>query len=293
MVSEGKVGFPQVQQALMALTTEGGRFENMMDKQSKSFSGMMSNLKDSWGIFMREQGEKILPWAKDVTERLQGILVKVADWISRNPELAKTLLFVATGILGVLAVIGTLGLVLPTIITGFTLLGTAIAFVAANPIVLLIAALGLMILKLKQAMDEVGGAKEFFRQTWDGIKIIFKEAIDSIIGFFQPLINKINEVKDKVASFKNSISGTVGGAVNSVGNLFGRASGGSVSPNRSFIVGENGPELFTPATYGMISNGGGATITINIGGNTFMGREGIAEQIGNEIMKVIKRNVQI
>jgi hypothetical protein len=51
-----------------------------------------------------------------------------------------------------------------------------------------------------------------------------------------------------------------------------RASGGPVAGNNSYIVGERGPELFTPGTSGMITpnhalgGGGGNTITVNVNG---------------------------
>jgi len=50
-------------------------------------------------------------------------------------------------------------------------------------------------------------------------------------------------------------------------NLGGRASGGPVSRGSSYVVGERGPELFTPSGSGFISpngNGGGQTIQIYI-----------------------------
>ena len=49
-----------------------------------------------------------------------------------------------------------------------------------------------------------------------------------------------------------------------------RALGGPVSANNSYIVGERGPELFTPSTSGNITPnhamGGGASITVNVNG---------------------------
>ena len=47
LVTAGKVGFPEVQKALQAMTSEGGKFYNLMEEQSKTISGQISNLKDS------------------------------------------------------------------------------------------------------------------------------------------------------------------------------------------------------------------------------------------------------
>ena len=48
MVSAGKIGFPDVQKVIMKMTNEGGQFFNLMEKQSKSLTGMISNLGDTW-----------------------------------------------------------------------------------------------------------------------------------------------------------------------------------------------------------------------------------------------------
>lgn len=47
MVEEGKVGFPEVQKAIIDLTNEGGRFGGLMEAQSKTISGRISNIEDT------------------------------------------------------------------------------------------------------------------------------------------------------------------------------------------------------------------------------------------------------
>lgn len=47
MVSAGKIGFPMIEQAFENITDKGSMFGGMMDKQSTSFAGLMSTLKDS------------------------------------------------------------------------------------------------------------------------------------------------------------------------------------------------------------------------------------------------------
>lgn len=47
LVTAGKVGFPEVQKAIMNLTNEGGKFNNLMAKQSQTISGQISNLEDA------------------------------------------------------------------------------------------------------------------------------------------------------------------------------------------------------------------------------------------------------
>lgn len=47
LVTAGKVGFPEMQKALQGMTSEGGQFFNLMEKQSQTITGQISNLEDS------------------------------------------------------------------------------------------------------------------------------------------------------------------------------------------------------------------------------------------------------
>jgi tape measure domain-containing protein len=88
MVSAGEIGFPAVQEALIALTSEGGRFNNLMDKQSQTLGGLVSNLQDAWDIFLREQGAKLLEWAKKFTQAAIHFVENVLPvWIDRIDQL--------------------------------------------------------------------------------------------------------------------------------------------------------------------------------------------------------------
>lgn len=58
MVEAGKVGFPEVQQALQNLTNEGGMFYNLMEEQSKTITGRISNIQDSISMMLNEIGHQ-------------------------------------------------------------------------------------------------------------------------------------------------------------------------------------------------------------------------------------------
>lgn len=47
LVEEGKVGFPEVKKAIEDLTNEGGKFGGLMEAQSKTIMGQISNIEDS------------------------------------------------------------------------------------------------------------------------------------------------------------------------------------------------------------------------------------------------------
>lgn len=57
MVTDGKIGFPEVQKVLERLTDSGGMFYNLMEEQSKSLTGQISNLGDAWDMMLNEIGQ--------------------------------------------------------------------------------------------------------------------------------------------------------------------------------------------------------------------------------------------
>ena len=57
LVTAGEVGFPEMQKALQSMTNEGGQFFNLMDKQSQTIAGQISNLEDAIYQMFNKIGE--------------------------------------------------------------------------------------------------------------------------------------------------------------------------------------------------------------------------------------------
>lgn len=57
MVSAGKIGFPEVKKVIENMTNEGGKFYNLMQEQSKTITGKISNLGDAWQTTLNKIGE--------------------------------------------------------------------------------------------------------------------------------------------------------------------------------------------------------------------------------------------
>lgn len=58
LISEGKVGFPEVEQAFRNMTSEGGMFYNLMRDQSKTITGQISNLQDGISQMFNSIGQQ-------------------------------------------------------------------------------------------------------------------------------------------------------------------------------------------------------------------------------------------
>lgn len=57
LVSEGKVGFPEVQKVIENLTNSGGMFYNLMEEQSNTITGKISNMEDAISVMFNEIGQ--------------------------------------------------------------------------------------------------------------------------------------------------------------------------------------------------------------------------------------------
>lgn len=57
MVEAGMIGFPEVQKVIQNLTNEGGMFFNLMQEQSKTITGQISNIGDSFSMMLNDIGK--------------------------------------------------------------------------------------------------------------------------------------------------------------------------------------------------------------------------------------------
>lgn len=57
LVEAGEVGFPEVQKVIQNLTNEGGMFYNLMQEQSKTITGQISNIEDAVSTMFNEIGK--------------------------------------------------------------------------------------------------------------------------------------------------------------------------------------------------------------------------------------------
>lgn len=57
LVTEGKVGFAEVEKAFQNMTSSAGVYYNLMQEQSKSLTGMISNMGDAWEQSLNSLGE--------------------------------------------------------------------------------------------------------------------------------------------------------------------------------------------------------------------------------------------
>ena len=144
----------------------------------------------------------------------------------------------------------------------------------------------------KKASDELA---EKYKKLGDAIKTNVTDAILGAIEGTKSLgETALGIVKQLARQFLtmgiNQGFGALGQTGGILGKLFGggKASGGTVQGGRSYMVGERGPELFTPGRTGSIAPSGsfgGANVTVNVdaSGSNVEGNADQASQLGKAI----------
>ena len=165
--------------------------------------------------------------------------------------------------------------------------------------------------QLKEKFNEIGQSVE------QGIVSNLTDAVMGTQTLAQSAINVLNQLKRKLVevAMQRAVSGIGDSIGGFLGGIFGgrkkkaaplitntflggagssflssifRANGGPVSAGRSYVVGERGPELFTPRSSGMVTANdkirGGTTnmVTVNVdaSGSSVAGNSADAQALG-------------
>ncbi len=133
-----------------------------------------------------------------------------------------------------------------------------------------------------------------------GVTDAIMGAIDGTKSLGEAASGILKNIGNQLISFGiNSIFGGLGGGGGILGSLFGggRANGGTVQGGRSYVVGEKGPELFTPGRTGSVapnsSMGGNISVNVNVdaSGSAVQGDGNEGAQLGKAIGAAVQQEL--
>lgn len=175
---------------------------------------------------------------------------------------------------------------------------------------------------LTQTLGSMGARLSLFLQTvrtvftairdvivsvWNAVGSAFNaakqgiaDAINYVLDKVEPMLATLEKITNAAKKAATAIKDAFNSAVEKGKSVIGKkASGGAVSANQPYMVGENGAELFMPSTAGSIipnsrlAGVGGGTFVVNITGNTFADEDDFAERVGDRIVRLVQNNVRI
>lgn len=195
MVSKGKIGFADVQKALMDMSKEGGKFNNLMENQSKSLGGMVSNLKDAWAQFLTQEGMRLIEWAKQVVTLLVDIVQnRLPAWIDAIQRAGTAL---ASNKEALIIIAGAIvGALIPAV------LGVVQAFAAWVAVLGPFALIGAAIAALVALVIDLWQTNERFRTTviavWNAVSSAIRDAVDTVKKAIEPVLPALEAMFDSL-----------------------------------------------------------------------------------------------
>ncbi|MBU2249058.1 MAG: phage tail tape measure protein, partial [Gammaproteobacteria bacterium] len=222
---------------LAAMADSTGAATDAFNQMEQSTGRQLDTLKASFSEIAMSIGDVVLPILKGLFDQIKPVIDKVIEWTKDNPQLTKTIVIVA-GVIGVLmTVLGPLLLMLPTLMTAFTVLSGPIGLVTLAIMALI--AIGVAVWQnwdtIRVKTIEIWGAiSDFFKGIWDKIVGFFKDNWDKILAIlfpavgipiliarhWEPIVSFFSDIWEKVKGiFSNAWDGIVGivkGSVNAV-----------------------------------------------------------------------------
>lgn len=171
MVSKGKVGFEDVNKALTSLSTGSGQFAGLMEKQSKSFLGIISNIGDFITQFANSVGQELLPMAKELAKAF-------LKFLEVNQEIIKG--GIIKGFMGIVRAI-------------------AFVFIFIKKLIKIIAPMVKNFIATFEVSDEL---KESFKAVGDAILNVVKHGI-RLTKFVAGLLAKIIKTANEMGVFSS------------------------------------------------------------------------------------------
>lgn len=175
MVSKWLITFPLVEKAFQDMTSEWWKFENLMEKQSHTYQGMLSNLQDSFWQIKESIWMAILPLLEDLLAKISPIIEKVSDRIAEHQELAWKIALVIWAVWLLTWALITLWWAIPLISTA-------------------IATLSWPIWRIIAAVTALWVARS---ENWFWIREKVQEVIDFIKPYIQEFVTEIQKFREE------------------------------------------------------------------------------------------------
>lgn len=157
--------------------------------------GVMERLKVQSGNLQEAIGGALAPVFAKLLDKVEPVLNKLIAWIEKNPELVGQVLAISAAVAGFVAVLGGIGLILPTVLAGFALLSA--------PVVAIGAAIALIAFNfdtfknvLTQVYDFLAdvGVIQFFKDIWESISNTYQNVLNPALQKLWDLLKQLSPV---------------------------------------------------------------------------------------------------
>jgi tape measure domain-containing protein len=187
LVEAGEVGFPIIEQAFVNMTSEGGKFNNLMQAQMATTAGQFSNLKDSVGFLARDLGTLLLPTAMQLIQALMDLVNWVNSLSEGQKQLIVTIAAVVAGIGPLLIILGLLVNGISAVIGVVGVLSSAFIFLITSPLTWIVIAIAAVV-----------AAGIWLVKHWDDVKAAAQQLGSWVASQWETLKNKIRALGNQI-----------------------------------------------------------------------------------------------
>ena len=217
-----------------AIANCDGTSQSMADTMQDNLSGQLTILKSQLEELAISFGEMLMPVIRDVVSWIQGFVDKLNSMDEGTRKTIITIAAVAAAIGPVLIIVGKVISAVGTIMTIIPKISGAIkavkgafaglnAVLAANPIILIIAAVAALVAAFIYLWNNCEEFREFWINLWENVKEIAVAVWNGIKDFFIGLWEGISSA---ATSIWNGISGFFSGVWNGIRNTAQSSWGG-------------------------------------------------------------------
>lgn len=199
--SKMDVTYEMLSKALQKASNQGGKYYKAMEKQSKTYNGAMSNLKESLDVLKGTL-------SKDLFNALKGIippLTQFIDWLGKNKAIVEAI------VVPLLVFFNTLMLFVGVakIITLFKALAVAITSIPfALPVAGILAIISILVIlwnNCESFRNFIKGVFNFIKTAFNAVKNAIVFVIGNIVARIKVLKDAFNTIKTKVIEIKDKV----------------------------------------------------------------------------------------
>lgn len=182
------------------------------EEVAKTTAGQIAIMQIQFGNLQESIGGALAPALTKVMQILQPLLDKFVAWAEANPDLVAKIILVAGAIAGLVAVLGTVGIILPTIIAGISALATAGTFLAG-----VIGAITLPMLGIIVVIGLLIAAGIYLYTHWDEVKAKATEVWNGIMNTINGIVTKI---QNSISAFWDWVKTTLSNVTAPITNMW-------------------------------------------------------------------------
>jgi len=149
----------KIRQWTKDLKNAGGTTERVAQNQLKSLTNQLKLARNKIVNTAIALGEQLAPMVIEIAGKISETVKKIQAWIKEHPQLTKGIALTAVKVGALLVVLGPIAMMLPGLVTGFTLLGGAFTAMT-GPVGLIAIALAGIVLIVKDMIQGLKDAKQ-------------------------------------------------------------------------------------------------------------------------------------